>query len=75
LNERDADPPKREQMRKTAGDREEAEHGYRRKLRDLQIELVKFQTNLIKRGDRILVLVEGRDAAGKDGVINISSNI
>jgi len=46
----------------------EAEHGYRRALRDLQIELVKFQRHLIKRGERILVLLEGRDAAGKDGI-------
>jgi polyphosphate kinase 2 len=45
------------------------EHGYRRHLRELQIELVKFQRDLIKRGDRVLVLLEGRDAAGKDGVI------
>jgi polyphosphate kinase len=45
------------------------EHGYRRSLRELQIELVKFQRRLIDRGDRILVLIEGRDAAGKDGVI------
>src|ERR1043166_879410 len=46
-----------------------SEHGYRRKLRELQIELVKFQRHLITRGGRILVLIEGRDAAGKDGGI------
>jgi polyphosphate kinase 2 len=46
-----------------------SEHGYPRHLRELQIELVKFQRDLIKRGDRVLVLLEGRDAAGKDGVI------
>jgi polyphosphate kinase 2 len=50
-----------------AGD--EVEHGYRRALRELQIELVKFQRHLIKRGEHLLVLLEGRDAAGKDGVI------
>jgi polyphosphate kinase len=55
-------------MRRTTGG-DGPERGYRRKLRDLQIELVKFQRDLIKRGDRILVLIEGRDAAGKDGVI------
>jgi polyphosphate kinase 2 (PPK2 family) len=32
------------------------------------IELAKFQGDVIKRGDRILVLIEGRDATGKDGV-------
>ena len=46
-----------------------AEHGYHRLLHDLQVELVKFQRHLIKRGERILVVFEGRDAAGKDGVI------
>src|ERR1051326_5451626 len=56
-------------MKKTARHAEEVEHGYRRSLRDLQIELVKFQRDLIERGERILVLIEGRDAAGKDGVI------
>jgi polyphosphate kinase 2 len=56
-------------MMKTGGDGDEAEHGYRRNLREPQIELVKFQRDLIKRSDRILVLIEGRDAAGKDGVI------
>jgi polyphosphate kinase 2 len=45
------------------------ERHYRRELRDLQIELVKFQRHLISRRERIVVLLEGRDTAGKDGVI------
>ena len=45
------------------------DHRYRHSLRDLQIELVKFQRHLIARGDRIVVLLEGRDTAGKDGTI------
>ena len=44
-------------------------HTYHRELRALQIELVKLQRHIIKRGDRIVVLFEGRDAAGKDGTI------
>src|SRR6202162_3566874 len=48
---------------------DEVEHGYHRVLRELQIELVKFQRHLIKRGERLLVLLEGRDAAGKDASI------
>jgi polyphosphate kinase 2 len=56
-------------MSKTSPHGDAVEHGYRRSLRDLQIELVKLQRDLIRRGGRILVLVEGRDAAGKDGVI------
>jgi polyphosphate kinase 2 len=35
----------------------------------LQVELVKLQRHFIGCGDKILVLVEGRDAAGKDGSI------
>jgi len=35
----------------------------------LQIELVKPQRHFIGCGDRILVILEGRDAAGKDGSI------
>jgi polyphosphate kinase 2 len=42
---------------------------YSKELRELQIELVKLQHQVIAKGTRLLVLVEGRDAAGKDGVI------
>ena len=35
----------------------------------LQIELVKLQRYIIADGERILVIFEGRDAAGKDGTI------
>ena len=42
---------------------------YHRKLLKLQIELVKLQNHIIAHEDRILVIFEGRDAAGKDGII------
>jgi len=42
---------------------------YEKALHDLQVELVKFQRHLIAHGHRVLVLIEGRDAAGKDGLI------
>lgn len=42
---------------------------YKKELRALQIELVKFQRDVIARGRRVLIIVEGRDAAGKDGLI------
>ncbi|MBU3545668.1 polyphosphate kinase 2 [Polynucleobacter sp. MWH-Jannik1A5] len=42
---------------------------YNSELRQLQIELVKLQNSLIKNGDQILVILEGRDTAGKDGTI------
>jgi len=44
-------------------------HHYKRQLRALQIELVKLQRRLIADGARVLVIVEGRDGAGKDGTI------
>lgn len=42
---------------------------YESQLRLLQIELVKLQSSLISKGDQILVILEGRDTAGKDGSI------
>jgi polyphosphate kinase 2 len=42
---------------------------YAKTLRELQIELVKLQRHMIDNDYKILVLLEGRDAAGKDGVI------
>lgn len=42
---------------------------YESQLHDLQIELVKLQRHFIRCKDKILVLLEGRDAAGKDGAI------
>ena len=45
--------------------------GYEVELRLLQIELVKLQNSLISKGDQILVILEGRDTAGKDGSIKV----
>lgn len=42
---------------------------YKSALHDLQIELVKLQRNVIKKGQKILIIFEGRDGAGKDGII------
>ncbi|MGO8919036.1 MAG: polyphosphate kinase 2 [Stellaceae bacterium] len=49
--------------------REPSADAYHRELVKLQIELVKLQRQIIAEGDRILVILEGRDAAGKDGAI------
>lgn len=43
--------------------------GYASQLRDLQIELVRLQRHLIAKGEKLLILLEGRDGAGKDGSI------
>lgn len=42
---------------------------YERKLKKLQIEVIKLQTWAINNNERIIVLFEGRDAAGKGGAI------
>jgi polyphosphate kinase 2 len=45
----------------------------RKKIKDeleaLQVELVKLQSHLLATGDRVVILFEGRDAAGKGGAI------
>jgi polyphosphate kinase 2 len=43
--------------------------GYHRTLHALQIELVKLQRQIISGNHKFLVILEGRDGAGKDGVI------
>ncbi|HZP68258.1 MAG TPA: polyphosphate kinase 2 [Rudaea sp.] len=44
-------------------------HKYEHHLKSLAVELVEFQRWLIHSGKRVVVLFEGRDAAGKGGVI------
>ncbi|WP_291510659.1 polyphosphate kinase 2 [Acidithiobacillus sp.] len=48
---------------------DKAQHQYKATLHLLQIELVKLQRHIIKRGERILLILEGRDGAGKDSTI------
>jgi len=45
------------------------DHHYKKALYDLQVELVKLQHRLIAEGARVLIILEGRDSAGKDGTI------
>jgi len=42
---------------------------YDQELERLQIELIKLQASLQKRGERLVVLFEGRDASGKGSAI------
>jgi polyphosphate kinase len=42
---------------------------YEEQLRTLQIGLVRYQTWAMKTGAKALVILEGRDGAGKDGTI------
>jgi polyphosphate kinase 2 len=42
---------------------------YKLALYQVQVELVKFQKHVIKQGQKVLLVFEGRDASGKDGTI------
>ena len=42
---------------------------YQKKLEQLQVELIRLQTWAINKEERIIVVFEGRDAAGKGGAI------
>ncbi len=42
---------------------------YEKKLQELQIELVRLQDWVIDEGKKVAIVFEGRDAAGKGGVI------
>lgn len=42
---------------------------YDAQLHILQVELVKLQRHFIRHGQKTLIILEGRDAAGKDGSI------
>ena len=55
-------------MAKHHDDDDDDEH-YKRALYELQVELVKLQRDLIANDARVLIILEGRDAAGKDGTI------
>ena len=48
-------------------------HKYENVLKDLAVELVELQRWLIHSGNRLVLLFEGRDAAGKGGVIKAIS--
>ena len=50
-------------------DLQEAHQHYHKQLYELQVELVKLQRTLISGSARVLILLEGRDTAGKDGTI------
>jgi polyphosphate kinase 2 len=43
---------------------------YAKQLIGLQLELVKLQSHMLKTGSRMVILFEGRDAAGKGGSID-----
>lgn len=50
-------------------DKEMAKDDYEDAIADLQLELVKLQSDVKDTGKRIVIVFEGRDAAGKGGTI------
>jgi polyphosphate kinase 2 len=58
-----------DRMTKHHNDDDGQDAHYSRALYEVQIELVKLQRQLIANGARVLVILEGRDGAGKDGTI------
>jgi polyphosphate kinase 2 len=56
-------------MSKHAKADKKPEQKYGERLHDLQVELVKLQRHVIARGEKLLIILEGRDGAGKDGTI------
>ena len=42
---------------------------YAKRLKKLQVELIKLQAYVIENGQRVIVIFEGRDSAGKGGAI------
>ncbi|SET26018.1 polyphosphate kinase 2, PA0141 family [Nitrosospira multiformis] len=60
---------KEDKKEKEAHASEISKEDYEDTLYKLQVELVKLQRHLIECGDKILIIMEGRDASGKDGTI------
>jgi len=61
---------KKEKARQAEGERPKlSKKAYEAELFRLQAELVKLQYWLVQSGHRVIVVFEGRDAAGKGGVI------
>ena len=50
-------------------DRKKQQKAFEKELARLQVELVKLQEHIRTQGLRVVVIFEGRDAAGKGGVI------
>ena len=70
LEDREIDPVTREVLVSERSDEaKEARRQYFRELFRLQAELVKLQDWVVHTGHKVVILFEGRDAAGKGGVI------
>ncbi len=70
LEDREIDPVTRQVVeRERSAEAKEARRLYFRELFRLQAELVKLQDWVVHTGHKVVIIFEGRDAAGKGGVI------
>ena len=69
LDDRDLDPDTLLPAQAGSEEDKEARRLYFRELFRLQAELVKLQDWVVHTGHKVVILFEGRDAAGKGGVI------
>ncbi|MBB3219510.1 polyphosphate kinase 2 [Pseudoduganella umbonata] len=69
LDDRDLDPDTLLPQAGRSDEEKDARRAYFRELFRLQAELVKLQDWVVHTGHRVVILFEGRDAAGKGGVI------
>ena len=51
------------------GEKKEFNKKYDKMIRDLQVDLVHMQDWVIENNKKVVVIFEGRDAAGKGGTI------
>jgi len=69
LDDRDLDPDTLLPQHGRSGEERAARQRYFRELFRMQGELVKLQDWVVHTGHKVVILFEGRDAAGKGGVI------
>jgi polyphosphate kinase 2 len=69
LEDRDIDPHTLQPVSSRGADEKENRRLYFRELFRLQAELVKLQDWVVHTGHKVVIIFEGRDAAGKGGVI------
>jgi polyphosphate kinase 2 len=69
MGKKHRDDPLTDEPADADGDGRLSRDEYEDELTRLQIELIKLQQWVVKKGERIVILFEGRDAAGKGGTI------
>ena len=69
LEDRNLDDLEGSRLDTSSAQYKEGRRQYFRELFRMQAELVKLQDWVVKTGHKVVILFEGRDAAGKGGVI------